>query len=698
MSSGVARYEVQGTIAVITLCNPPVNAFSHSLRIGIVDGIDRAEGDPHVVATVIIGDDFGFSAGADITEFEMTSVTAEPNLREVIEVIENSTKPVVAAIGGNCLGGGLELALGCHYRVAVAGAKLGLPEVKLGLIPGAGGTQRLPRLVGVETACNLIVSGVTTPAEQFWGAQLLNLFVEERLREQAVEFARLVAAHRKTHRRVRDLPVVHEKPEAFFLFARNMVGAMAKNFPAPMKCLEAVQASVKRSFDEGTRVERQLFGELMISDESRALRHLFFAERYAGKAADIGEDVRIREIKSVAVVGAGTMGRGIAITFLTAGIPVVIVDTEQDTLDRAMSAIRQTFEDQVTKRKLKSDKAEKSMAMLTSTLAYKDLKDVDLVIEAVFEDLSVKEAIFLKLDAVCKQGTILASNTSTLNLNKIAKFTKRPQDVVGAHFFSPANVMKLLEVIRAEHTSPDVLSTLLKLARRIKKTAVVSGVCDGFIGNRMIKQYVLQAMLLLNEGSSIQQIDGALEKFGMAMGPFKMCDLAGNDIAWAIRRRLYAEDPAMPRLAIADRLCEMGRFGQKSNLGWYRYEANRRDALVDPLVNELVREERNNMAIISRAIADEEIVQRCIYALVNEGARILDEGIAQRASDIDIVYIYGYGFPVHRGGPMFFADSVGLSSVKRTMQRFAETSGPTAGFWKPARLLEILAAQGKTFN
>jgi 3-hydroxyacyl-CoA dehydrogenase len=477
-----------------------------------------------------------------------------------------------------------------------------------------------------------------------------------------------------------------------------MVGAMAKNYPAPMKCLEAVQASVKRNFTEGIALEHKLFGELYLSVESRALRHLFKAERDARKIAGVCEDTRRRKIESVAVIGAGTMGRGIAIAFITSGIPVVILDAAQDKLDSALTAIRKTFEGQVAKRKLRSEKAAKLMAMLTTSLAYEDIEDADLVIEAAFEDLTVKEAIFRKLDAHCKAGAILASNTSTLDLNKIAAFTKRPQDVIGAHFFSPANVMKLLEVIRGEQTSVEVLATMMDLAHKIKKTAVLSGVCDGFIGNRMVNQYVLQAMLLLNEGGSVQQIDGALEEFGMAMGPFKMSDLAGNDIGWAIRKRHYAQNPAMARWTIADRLCEMGRFGQKSGLGWYRYEDGRRDASLDPLVDEEVTQARKELGIVARAISNEEIVQRCIYALVNEGARILDEGIAQRASDIDLVYIYGYGFPIHRGGPMLYADCVGLFSVARTVTQFAASAGPATASWEPARLLTTLASQGKTFN
>ena len=682
-------YQQQGTIAVITLNNPPVNGLSHALRAGIVAGIQRAENDVGIRAVVLVGTNAGFSAGADISEFGKRAMSAEPSLPAVIDVIENSAKPVVAAISGNCMGGGLELALSCHYRVVHAAAQIALPEVKLGLLPGAGGTQRLPRLIGVEAALNMIVSGAIVPAPQFKGSPLFDHFVDDKLLEQAIEFALKVVSDGKPLKRVRDLKVKHAKPDAFFLFARNMVGAMSKGYPAPLKCVEAVQASLLPSFDAGLKVERDLFAQLLMSDESKALRHLFFSERLASKIADLPEDTAVRTIKSVGVIGAGTMGSGIAINFLNAGIPVVILETKQEALDRGMASVSKVYESQVKKGKMKPEKAQERVALLKGSLSYDDLKDVDLVIEAVFEELSVKEAAFKKLDAVCKPGAILASNTSTLDLNKIAGFTQRPQDVVGAHFFSPANVMKLLEVVRGEKTAPDVLATMMKLAKKIKKTAVVSGVCDGFIGNRMIGKYAIEAQLLLEQGASVQQIDSAMEKFGMAMGPFKMGDLAGNDIGWAIRKRFYAENPGARRQLISDRMCELGRFGQKTGAGWYRYETGKRDALQDPIIDELVNMARQELGITPRKISADEIVERLVYALVNEGAHILEEGIAQRASDIDMVYIFGYGFPVPRGGPMFYADSVGLLSVERRMAKFG---------WTPAPLLKQLALEGKTFN
>jgi len=690
------EYKLHGRVAVISMNNPPVNGLGYELRRGIVDGIKQAEADDNVKAVVIIGSDKAFSGGADIREFGSPKATAEPNLLTVINYLDTATKPVIAAIGGVVMGGGLELALGCHYRIAKPDTQVALPEVKLGLLPGAGGTQRLPRVIGLEPALNLIVSGQSVPAGMFMGTQLFDEYSQGDLLTDALALAEKVIEENRPIKRVRDLKVEHPKPEAFFQWARIGIGQMAKNFPAPLKCVEAVEASVFKSFDEGMKVERNLFAQLMLSDESRALRHIFFADRAASKIPDIDDSVPTREIKSVGVIGAGTMGSGISINFLNAGIPVVILETKQEALDRGVNYIRGYFEGRVAKGKMKQDKAEKAVALLKPTLSYDDLKDVDLVIEAVFEDMGVKETVFRKLDEVCKPGAILASNTSTLDVNKIASFTSRPQDVIGLHFFSPANVMKLLEVIRADKTAKDVLATSMKLAKTIKKTAVVSGVCDGFIGNRMINVYAREAMILVNEGASPQQVDNAIEKFGFAMGPFKMSDLAGGDIGWAIRKRKYAENPNFPRAIIADRLCEMGRFGQKTGSGYYRYEG--RNALPDPVVDEIVEQARKEMGITPRKISNEEIVQRCVFALVNEGARILEEGIAQRASDIDLVYLTGYGFPIYRGGPMLYADMVGLMNVVRAMEGFARNPHTDSAFWQPAPLLAKLAAEGKSFN
>jgi 3-hydroxyacyl-CoA dehydrogenase len=690
--------QLHGRVAVIRIDNPPVNGLGHDVRRGIVDGLRRSEADPAIQAIVIIGSDALFSGGADIREFGTPKMLAEPNLHTVINFLETSTKPVIAALAGTCVGGGLEMALACHYRIAKPDTQVALPEVKLGLLPGAGGTQRLPRAIGLEPALNLIVSGESVPAAMFKGSALVDRLSQGDLLEDALAFAESTVQDNRPLRRVRDLKVTHPKPEAFLLWARTGVGQMAKNFPAPLKCIDAVEAAVGKSFDEGMKVERDAFAQLLMSDESRALRHLFFAERAAPKITDVPEDTPVRKIQRVGVIGAGTMGSGIAVNFLNAGIAVVILETRQDALDRGVKAIRKIYDDRVAKGKLAADKAEQRVALLKPTLSYDDLRDVDLAIEAVFEDMAVKEAVFQKLDEVCKPGTILASNTSTLDIDRIAGFTRRPQDVIGLHFFSPANVMRLLEVVRGAKTGKDVLATSMKLAKTIKKTAVLSGVCDGFIGNRMVAVYVREALTMLTEGASPQQIDGAIERFGFAMGPFKMADLAGGDIGWAVRKRKYAENPNMPRALIADRLCEMGRFGQKTGAGYYRYEPGRRDALHDPEVDRVIAACREELRVAPRKIPDEEIVQRCVFALVNEGARILEEGIAQRASDIDLVYLMGYGFPIHRGGPMLYADMMGPMNVVRLMEGIARNPFTDGAFWQPAPLLARLAGDGKTFN
>ncbi len=473
---------------------------------------------------------------------------------------------------------------------------------------------------------------------------------------------------------------------------------MSKNFPAPLKCVDAVAASTTMKFDDGMRFEREIFIALMFTPECKALRHAFMAERAASKIPDVPADTPVREIKKVAVIGAGTMGGGIAMNFLNAGIPVVMLEMKQEALDKGIATMRKNYEAQVKKGKLKQDKYDERMALLSTTLKYDDLKDADLVIEAVFEDIGVKQQVFKTLDEVMKPGAILASNTSTLDLNKIASFTKRPQDVIGMHFFSPANVMKLLEVVRGEKTAKDVLATVMQLGKKIRKTCVVSGVCDGFIGNRMIEQYSRQAGFLLEEGATPEQVDKAIEKFGFAMGPFRMGDLAGNDIGWAIRKRRYQEKPNMRYSKTADLLCEMGRFGQKTGAGWYDYVPGKRDAIPSPVVNEMIEKHRADLGVKPRKISDEEIVQRLVYALVNEGAKIVEEGIASKASDLDMVYLTGYGFPLHRGGPMNYADTVGLYNVATTMKRFARNPHDDAQFWKPAPLLAKLAAEGKTFS
>jgi 3-hydroxyacyl-CoA dehydrogenase len=695
-----ASYEVRDGVAVITLNNPPVNGLGYDTRVGITQGLEQAQSDAAVRAIVITGGGKAFSGGADIREFGTPKAIAEPNLLSVIRAIELCSKPVVAAVHSVAMGGGLELALGCHYRVTAPGAQIALPEVKLGLIPGAGATQRLPRVLGLETALNMIVSGETVKSEVLAalpGQKLFQQVIEGDLLAGAIAYALQVADQRPLPL-VRELKVTHPNAEAYLQFARNMVKGMSKNFPAPGKCVDAVEMSVKRKFDEGMTGEREIFLALMLTPECKALRHAFLGERAASKIPDVPEGTPVREVRTVGVIGAGTMGGGITMNFLNAGIPVTLLEMKQEALDRGVATIRKNYEAQVKKGKLKQDKYEQRMALLGTTLGYDDLKDADLVIEAVFEDMGVKEAVFKQLDAIAKPGAILASNTSTLDVDKIAACTQRPQDVVGLHFFSPANVMKLLEVVRGKATAKDVLATVMGVAKKIKKTAVVSGVCDGFIGNRMIEQYGRQAGYLLDEGCTPSQVDKAIEKFGFAMGPFRMGDLAGNDIGWAIRKRRAQERPNMRYSKTADLLCEMGRFGQKTGAGWYDYQPGKRDAIASPVVEQMIADYRKEQGITPRKIGDDEIVQRLVYSLVNEAARILEEGIASKASDIDMVYLTGYGFPLHRGGPLCYADTVGLYNVAAAMKRFAANPHDDAGFWQPAPLLARLVAEGKTFN
>jgi 3-hydroxyacyl-CoA dehydrogenase len=700
-----ASYEVRGNVAVITLNNPPVNGLGFETRKAVADGLARAQADAGVVAIVITGAGKAFSGGADIREFGSPKALAEPNLHSLISLVEEARKPVVAAIHTVCMGGGLELSLGCHYRVVAPGAQIALPEVKLGLLPGAGGTQRLPRVVGVETALNMIVSGEPVKSEllaSLPGQKLFDRIIEGDLLEGACAFAAEKAAEHAASGKplplVRNLKASHPNAQAYFQFARNTVKAMAKNFPAPAKCVDAVEASVNRRFDDGMAYERELFVALMMTPESKALRHAFFGERAASKIPDVPESTSKRPIAKVGVIGAGTMGGGITMNFLNAGIPVTMLETKAEALDRGVATIRKNYESQVKRGKLKADKLEARLGLLKTTLSYDDLKDADLIIEAVFEEMGVKKAVFEALDAVAKPGAILASNTSTLDVDQIAAFTKRPQDVIGTHFFSPANVMKLLEVVRGKHTAKDVLATVMAVAKTIRKTAVVSGVCDGFIGNRMIEQYSRQAGFLLEEGCTPAQVDKAVEKFGFAMGPFRMGDLAGNDIGWAIRKRRYIEKPGMRYSKTADLLCEMGRYGQKTGAGWYDYVPGKRDAIPSKQVEEMIARHSAELGVPPRKISDHEIVHRLVYSLVNEGAKILEEGIASKASDIDMVYLTGYGFPLFRGGPMCYADTQGLYNVVQSMKRFADNPFDDAGFWQPAPLLARLAAEGKTFT
>ena len=692
-----AEYQVHGTVAVITLNNPPVNGLGLATRTAAVAGIKQALADDAVKAIVITGAGKAFSGGADIKEFNTPAALAEPNLHSLIATAEGATKPVVAAIHTVCMGGGLELALGCHYRVAMPGAQIALPEVKLGLLPGAGGTQRLPRVLGLEMALNMIVSGTPVASEKLAKTALFDdvFAADADLLQSAIAFANKVADLRPLPK-VRDRKVDYPNHEAFLQFSRNTVKAMAGPFPAPLECVETVAASVTMKFEDGMKFERSRFLHLIQTTESKALRHAFFAERVASKVPDVPADTPTRDIKSAAVIGAGTMGGGIAMNFLNAGIPVKLLETRQEALDKGLATIRKNYENTMKKSKLTQEKFDQRMALVSGTLSYDDIGAADIVVEAVFEDMGVKETVFRKLDEVMKPGAILATNTSTLDVNKIAAFTKRPQDVIGTHFFSPANVMKLLEIVRGAQTGKDVLATALALSKKLKKTGVVSGVCDGFIGNRMIEQYSRQAGFLLEEGALPEQVDKAIEKFGFAMGPFRMGDLAGNDIGWYIRKRRYVESPEISYSRTADLLCEMGRFGQKTGAGWYDYKAGDRKAYPNDEVNAMIVKHSADIGVARRKISDQEIVERLVYSMVNEAAHILEEGIALRASDIDMVYLTGYGFPLYRGGPMFYADTVGLPNVLTAIEKYAR--GHHGEAWKPAPLLVKLASEGKTFN
>jgi 3-hydroxyacyl-CoA dehydrogenase len=690
------RYELHGEVAVIHLNNPPVNGLGYALRRGISQGVERAQDDDEVRSIVLIGSANGFSGGADVKELGTPLASAAPSLHALVSELEESSKPVIAAIGGLAMGGGLELTLGCHYRVAAPGARIALPEVKLGLLPGAGGTQRLPRLVGLESALNMIVSGATVLSQELAGTRLFDRMIDGELLEGAMAFAREVAAVRPLPR-ARDLQVRHANAQGFLGFARTTVKALARNFPAPPACVAAVAASLG-AFEEGLAEERALFARLVQSPESAALRHAFFAERAAAKIPDVPADTPVRKIRSAAVIGAGTMGGGIAMNFANAGIPVTVLDTSAAALEKGLGVVRSNYESAAKKGKLSSKDLQQRSGLISGTLSAKDLASADILIEAVFEGLEVKRKVFQELDALAKPGAILASNTSTLNIDAIAGFTGRPADVLGMHFFSPANVMRLLEIVRGKATSKEVLASVLALAKKLNKVGVVAGVCDGFIGNRMLGPYLRQAELLLLEGCLPQQVDGALERWGWAMGPCRMGDLAGNDVSGYIRRRQYAEQPSTPHSKIADRLVELGRFGQKSGKGYYRYEPGGREALADPEVERIILDIARGAGLNRRRISDDEIAKRCVFALINEGAKILAEGIAARASDIDVVYLTGYGFPVIRGGPMFYADTVGLPTIVRAMRRFAANPARDPNLWTPAALLARLAVEGKTFN
>ena len=680
----------QGRIAVVTVNNPPVNALSHHVRQGLRDAINQAAGDSGAAAIVIACAGRTFIAGADITEFGKPP--QEPTLSQVQDVIERSPKPIVAAIHGTALGGGLELAMTCHWRVAVKTARLGQPEVKLGLIPGGGGTQRLPRLVGVDKALAMIVGGDPIGGEEAKRLGLVDEIVDGDLTAGAIAFAERVVNEKRPLRKVRDLgdkvAAARGKPEIFSEF-RKSVARQTRGFKAPEACIRAVEAAVSLPFDQGLARERELFIETLNSPESKAQRYFFFAEREAAKIPDVPAETPAAEIRKAAVIGAGTMGGGIAMNFANVGIPVTVIEVAREALDRGLGVVRKNYEATAAKGRLTKDDVEKRMGLIQGTTDFNALADADLVVEAVFEEMPIKKDVFARLDKVAKASAVLATNTSTLDVDEIASATRRPESVVGMHFFSPANVMRLLEVVRGEKSAKPVIATAMAIGRRINKVPVLVGVCHGFVGNRMLHQRGKQSERLLLEGASPQQVDKVLTDFGLPMGPFAMGDLAGLDVGWRIRKGRGERAP------VADRLCEMGRFGQKTGSGFFKYEGGDRTPKPDPEVDRIVAEVSREAGVQRRSISDDEIRERLLYPMVNEGAKILEEGKAIRASDIDVIWVYGYGWPVYRGGPMFWADQIGLKTIRDRLLAFEKQTG--SDFWRPAPLLNKLADQGRGF-
>jgi 3-hydroxyacyl-CoA dehydrogenase len=688
----VVSFTKQANIGVITVNSPPVNALSHAVRAGLRDAVTRAVADDDVAAIVLRCDGRTFIAGADIREFGKPM--QEPDLPTVTKLIESSPKPIIAAIHGTALGGGFEVALACHFRIALPDAKVGLPEVKLGIIPGSGGTQRLPRLIGVKAALDMIVGGEHVPATKAHVYGAIDDIVEGDLNTATLAYAQRLLKERRPLRRARELPAKTESA-GFFEEYRKSIAKKQRGFLAPFRAIDAMQEAAGLSFDAGMQRERQIFAELVASPQAKAQRHAFFAEREVTKIPGLPADVKPRDVKSVGVIGAGTMGGGIAMCFANAGIPVTLLEMNQANLDRGLNTVRKNYAATVSKGGLKQEELDKRMALIRPTLSYDDLGNVDLVIEAAFEDMGIKKEIFTKLDAICKPGAVLATNTSYLNINEIADTTRRPQDVVGMHFFSPANVMKLLENVRGAQSAPEVYATAMEVGKRIKKVPVLVGVCDGFVGNRMLAQRTRECGFMLEEGALPQQVDKVLYDFGFPMGPFAVGDLAGLDIGWRNRKsRLDRLTPREKANNILDKICELGRFGQKTGAGFYRYD-EKRNPTPDPLIEALIVQHSQERGMVRRDIGDQEIRERAVYAMINEGAKILEEGIVARPLDIDIVWIYGYGFPVYRGGPMFYADQVGLKTIYEAILKYQKQVGEE--YWKPAPLLERLAKAGKGF-
>jgi 3-hydroxyacyl-CoA dehydrogenase len=695
--SDLVQLSKDGDIAVITINNPPVNALSPGVPEGIEKAIAEIEQDPSVKAAVLIGGGRTFIAGADINMFvQMTSGKGgRINLLPTLLRIENCSKPVVVAIHGNALGGGLEVAQACHYRVASPDAKVGQPEVNLGIIPGAGGTQRLPRLAGIALAVEMCTNGKSIKAAEALQAGIIDQVIEGDLLAGAVAFARAMAG--KSAPRTRERTEKLGTPEAnapIIAAARETVRKKQRGLPAPLAAIDAIEAATRLTFEKGCEEEARLFDKCLYSDESKALIHVFFAEREVAKIPDVPKETPVIPVNSVAIVGAGTMGGGIAMVCANAGIPVLLKDTDQAALDRGFANIQKNYATSVKRGRFTHEYVDERMKLIKPTLSYDDFAGADLVIEAVFEGMALKKEVFAELDRVCKRGAILASNTSTLNIDEIAATTSRPESVIGTHFFSPANVMRLLELVRGNKTSKEVIATCMQLAKKIGKVAVLVGNCRGFVGNRMFLPYIREAQFLVEEGASPDAVDAALTQWGMAMGPLAVGDLGGLDVAWRIRKEFrHLEKPGARQPYIEDKLCEMGRFGQKTGSGWYKYDADRR-ATPNPEIAALVAKWNTEAGTPQRQISAAEIVEREVYGLVNEGARILEEGYALRAGDIDIIYLNGYGFPAFRGGPMWYADTVG---VKKVYDRVCEFHKQHGMLWEPAPLLKKLSETGGKF-
>ena len=697
--AGSIPIERHGDVALLRLTNPPVNGLSFAMRAALDASLGEALADDSVAALVIAGAGRMFCGGADIREFGAPPPPGATLLPAVLDKIEASTKPVVAAIHGVAAGGGMEVALACHVRLAAPGTKLGLPEVTLGILPGAGGTQRMPRLIGFEAALDVIVGGKLHPVDKAVELGFVDERVDDDLEATAIARARQLAADGAPLRRASQLEehvdAARGRPEIFERFRKGMA-KRARGFDAPYACVECVEKALTLPYPEALRHERVVFNRLRESDQSAAQRHAFFSEREVAKIPDVPKDTPTLPIAAAAVVGCGTMGGGIAMSIANAGIPVTVLESSQEALDRGMAIVRRNYAATVSKGRLSQAEMDARLARITPTLDDADLGKADVVIEAVFEEMPLKKEVFARLDRVCKPDAILATNTSTLDVNEIAASTSRPEQVIGTHFFSPANVMKLVENVRGERTSAQTIATVMKLSKTLGKIGALVGVCDGFVGNRMLYAYRRQADFLLEEGALPAQVDKAIYDFGLPMGPYQMADLTGLDVSWRVRKAQAPTRPAHLRYSpIADRICELGRYGQKTGAGWYRYEEGSRVPIPDPEIHELIARVSEELGIARRTVADDEIVPRCLYPLVNEGAKILDEGLALRASDIDVIWMHGYGFPRYRGGPMFWADLVGLRTIYDTMSRLHDEHGE---WLKPAPLLERLATEGKGFR